>query len=90
MMGWPSWSCQRVCPRLGGHLEQGGSVCAPASLHARIIAAFPVAGTPAIITFPIPNNVTLAGLRVTLQGAAPQKAGCYLVTDAIEATLRHP
>ena len=44
--------------------------------------------SPSRLTFYIPNDSRLVGLRLTLQGVAKQPSGCYLLTDAVETELR--
>jgi hypothetical protein len=63
-------------------------VCRPGTIHAAPLVTIPGTGKPVILNFSIPNDPRLLGSRVTLQGASPQITGCFLLTDAIEVTIR--
>jgi hypothetical protein len=65
------------------------TTCAPGDFYPFPLLAIPGVGKPVVLSLPIPNSSSLAGVRVTFQAVVPQFSGCLSLTDAVEATIRH-
>jgi hypothetical protein len=65
------------------------TTCTPGDFYPFPLFSIPGVGKPVLLSLPIPNSASLAGVRVTFQAAAPQASGCLSLTDAVEATIRY-
>jgi len=68
------------------HLNQP-FVCRPGTVQFQPFRIAPGFGDPIVFDFAIPNDLRLENTRLSLQGVSLE-IGCFLLTDAIEVTLR--
>ena len=55
---------------------------------AEVVHAPGAQGDPAVFRFPLPQQPSLAGFSLTLQGAALEVGNCYGATDALVVTVQ--